>query len=79
MTEKPEEFRARIRSIGVIKGSRTKPLEKVITRAGGVDAGQKAKVVINEDRDIVLTTSDNRQDVHIIGKAASIGAGRGAR
>jgi hypothetical protein len=73
--ESPAEFRERMLSIGVIKGGRTKPLEKVITRAddgsGNVtDVGRKARVTINEDRDVVLTTSDNRQDVNIFGTAA---------
>jgi hypothetical protein len=73
--ESPAEFRERVRSIGVIRGGRTKPLEKIIVREdkgdGNVtDIGRKARVTINEDRDVVLTTSDNRQDVNIFGTAA---------
>lgn len=81
MAETAAQFRERMRSISVIKGGRTRPMEKVITRpehdpAGNqVDAGRKAKVVINEERDIILTTSDNRQDANVIGKAARAGAG----
>jgi hypothetical protein len=81
--ETPEEFRERMRSLQVIRGGRTRPMEKVITRperdpAGNqIDAGKRAKVVINEDRDIILTTSDNRQDANIIGTAADASGGGG--
>jgi hypothetical protein len=84
--ETPEEFRARMQSVGLIKGGRTRPLEKVITRpeagdpASGenkLDAGKRAKVVINEDRDVILTTSDNRQDANVIGTAARAGGAGG--
>lgn len=63
-----------MRSIQVVKGGRTKPLEKVVTRQddGGLDTGRKAKVTINEERDVILTTSDNRQDANIIGSAAKM-------
>jgi hypothetical protein len=73
--ETPQEFRDRMRSIGVIKGGRTRQLEKVIVRPddGGLDVGKKAKVTINEARDIVYKTSDNRQDAHIFGVAATTG------
>lgn len=83
MAERAEtvaEWQERMRSISVVKGGRTKPLEKVITRpeydASGnqIDAGRKAKVTINEERDIILTTSDNRQDANVIGKPAVSGA-----
>jgi hypothetical protein len=83
MTESAEEFRDKIRSLQVIRGGRTRPLEKVITRperdpsGNQLDAGRKAKVVINEDRDIVLTTSDNRQDANVFGKAARAGGAGG--
>jgi hypothetical protein len=76
--ETPEEFRERLRSLQVIRGGRTRPLEKIITRpdkdpAGNqVDAGRRAKMVISEERDIVLTTSDNRQDANVFGKPARI-------
>lgn len=74
--ETPEQFRDRMRSLQVIKGGRTRPMEKIIRRpdhdpsGNQIDSGQKAKVTINEDRDIVLTTSDNRQDANIFGTAA---------
>jgi hypothetical protein len=76
--ETPEQFRERMRSLQVIRGGRTRPLEKVITRpdrdpAGNqLDAGKRAKVTINEERDIVLTTSDNRQDANVFGQPARI-------
>jgi hypothetical protein len=78
--ETPREFRDRMRSVGFI--SRARPLEKTITRkddgSGNLtDVGRKAKVVINEDRDIVTTTSDNRQDVNIFGKPAVTGSAGG--
>jgi len=64
-----------MRSLQVIRGGRTKPLEKVITRedkgdGNTIDVGRRAKMVINEDRDVVLTTSDNRQDASIFGVPA---------
>lgn len=74
MPDTPAERRAHWASVGFIKGGRTKPIEKIITRPedGSVDAGRKAVRVINEERDIVLTRSDNRQDVNVIGKAADV-------
>lgn len=82
--ETPEEFRDRMRSLQVIRGGRTRPKEKIITRptdprdpkyvqGNAIDAGKRAKVVINEERDIILTTSDNRQDANIIGTPAIAG------
>jgi hypothetical protein len=82
--ETPEEFRERIRSIQHIRGGRTRPLEKIVTRpadprdpkyvqGNAIDAGKRARVSINEDRDIILTTSDNRQDANIIGTPAIAG------
>lgn len=82
--ETPEEFRARMLSIGHIRGGRTKTLEKVITRpehdssGNQIDSGRKAKVTISEERDIVYTTSENRQDVNVFGSAATIGNAEGA-
>jgi hypothetical protein len=87
-TETPEQFRNRMRSIQVIKGGRTRPKEKIITRptdprdpkyvqGNTIDAGKRAKVVINEERDIILTTSDNRQDANIIGTPAIAGGAGG--
>jgi hypothetical protein len=81
--ETPQEFRERMRSIGVIRGGRTRPLEKIITRpdhdASGnqTDAGKRAKITINEERDLVYTTSDNRQDANIFGTAATAGSSGG--
>jgi hypothetical protein len=77
--ETPQQFRDRMRSLQVIKGGRTRPLEKIITRpardpdGNQIDAGKRAKVTINEDRDVVYKTSDNRQDAHIFGTAAAAG------
>jgi hypothetical protein len=77
--ETPEEFRERMRSLQVIRGGRTRPLEKIVTRpdtdpqGNQIDAGRRAKVTINEERDIILTTSDNRQDANIIGTPAIAG------
>jgi hypothetical protein len=86
--EAAAEFREKIRSLQVIRGGRTRPLEKVITRpadpgdpkyvqGNAIDAGKRAKVTINEERDIILTTSDNRQDANIIGTAADASGGAG--
>jgi hypothetical protein len=82
-SETPAEFRERMRSLQFIRGGRTRPLEKIITRperdpAGNqTDAGKRARVVISEERDIILTTSDNRQDANIIGAAADASGGGG--
>jgi hypothetical protein len=79
-TETPEEFRARMRSLQVIRGGRTRPLEKIITRpeydpsGNQIDHGRRAKMTINEERDVVYTTSENRQDANIFGTAATSGA-----
>jgi hypothetical protein len=83
VNETPQEFRERMLSLQIIRGGRTRPMEKVITRpvqdesGNQTDAGRKAKVTINEDRDVVLTTSDNRQDVNIFGTAAYAGGAGG--
>jgi hypothetical protein len=81
--ETPEQFRERMLSLQVIRGGRTKPLEKVVIRedkgdGNRIDVGRKAKMVINEDRDVVLTTSDNRQDANVFGTAAVAGGEGGA-
>jgi hypothetical protein len=72
--ETPEEFRTRMLSLQHIRGGRTRPLEKVVTRSemqeNKTDAGARAKMTINEDRDVVQVTSDNRNDVHVFGAAA---------
>jgi hypothetical protein len=81
--ETPEEFRERMRSLQVIRGGRTRPLEKIITRpdkdpqGNQIDAGRRARVTINEERDIILTMSDNRQDANIIGTPAIAGGSGG--
>ena len=83
--ETPGQFRDRVRSLQVIRGGRTRAKEKVITRpekdpdGNQTDAGKKAKVVISEERDIILTTSDNRQDANIIGTAAAASGGDAER
>jgi len=67
MAETGAEFNARMRSLQVIKGGRTKPKERIITRPNdkGVDVGKRAKQVKDETGSVV-TTSDNRQDVNIV-------------
>ena len=67
MAETGAEFNARMRSLQVIKGGRTKPKERIITRSndGGIDIGKRAKQVKDETGSVV-TTSDNRQDVNIV-------------
>lgn len=61
------EFNARMRSLQVIRGGRTKPKERIVTRSDdkGVDVGKRAKQVKDETGSVV-TTSDNRQDVTIV-------------
>ena len=84
--ETPQEFRERMLSLQHIRGGRTRPLEKIITRPergdpalgdNELDAGKRARMTINEDRDIILTTSDNRQDANIIGTPAVAGGAGG--
>jgi hypothetical protein len=83
MAETPQEFRERMRSIQVIRGGRTRPMEKIVVRpeidgsGNQVDAGRKAKMTINEERDVVLTTSENRQDANIFGTPAVAGSAGG--
>lgn len=67
MTETPEEFRDRMRSIGFMKGGRTRDRVTTVTRPAddpGVDAGRRAKQTTDE-LGTVITESDNRQDVNI--------------
>ena len=67
-----------MRSLQVIRGGRTRALERVVTRkdegpeGNRLDMGRKAKVTISEERDVILTTSDNRQDANVIGSAACV-------
>ncbi len=72
-----QSFRDKVRSIQHIRGGRTRPLEKVVTRSttqeNKTDQGKRAVMTINEDRDIVQVTSDNRNDVHIFGAPATTG------
>jgi hypothetical protein len=66
--ETPEQFRDRMRSIGYLSRGRTRNREILITRSteeGGVDAGKRAKVVVDE-LGTTVTTSDNRQDVNVV-------------
>jgi len=64
--ETPEQFRARMASIGLIKGGRTRDRSVTVTRPddGGVDAGRRAKQTTDE-LGSVITESDNRQDENI--------------
>lgn len=65
--ETPEQFRARMASVGFMKGGRTKDKVRMVTRPAddpGVDAGRKAKETTDE-LGTVITESDNRQDVNI--------------
>jgi len=75
--ETPEQFRERMRSVGFV-GSRPKAMEKIVVRPddGGLDAGRRAKMTINPDRDVVTTTSDNRQDASVFGTPA-VASGEG--
>jgi hypothetical protein len=70
--ESAEQRRDRWRSVGFTRAGR-KPKEKIVVRPndGSLDAGQRAKMVINADRDVVTTTSDNRQDANVFGTGAS--------
>jgi hypothetical protein len=77
-SESPAEFRERMRSISVVRGGRTRALEKIVVRedkgdGNPTDVGRKAKMTINEARDVVTVTSDNRQDAHVFGTAAIAG------
>lgn len=65
--ESPEEFRARMRSIGFMAGGRTRDRVRTVVRPEtdpGVDAGKRAKQTTDE-LGTVITESDNRQDVNI--------------
>ncbi len=68
--ETPAEFRARMLSIGYIKGGRTNKRNKekiVVRKDSGIDAGKKAKVY-QQDGDgstALMTESDNRLDCNI--------------
>jgi hypothetical protein len=64
--ETPEEFRARMRSVGFVPGATIKSQSRTIRRPmdGELDAGRKAKETTDE-HGTVITESDNRQDVNI--------------
>jgi hypothetical protein len=65
--ETPEEFRARMRSVGFVPGPTIKATSRTIRRPAddpGLDAGRKAKEITDE-LGTVITESDNRQDVNI--------------
>jgi hypothetical protein len=65
--ETPEQFKARMRSIGFIAGGRTRDKVRTVTRpedAPGLDAGRRAKETTDE-LGTVITESDHRQDVNI--------------
>lgn len=67
MTETPEQFRERMRSIGFMKGGRTRDKVRTVTRPDddpGVDAGKRAKETTDQ-LGTVITESENRQDVNI--------------
>jgi hypothetical protein len=65
--ETPEEFRARMRSVGFVPEAQHKATSRTITRPddGGLDAGRPAKETTDE-LGSVITESDNRQDVNIV-------------
>lgn len=83
MTETPEQFRERMRSVGFVGSRRFIPHEKIVTRperdpsGNQTDAGQRARMTISDSNDVVLTTSDNRQDVKIFGVPAVAGSAGG--
>jgi hypothetical protein len=66
--ETPEEFRARVGSVGFLAGGQTKNKVRTVRRPaddpGMIDAGRTAKEVTDE-LGTVVTESDNRQDVMI--------------
>lgn len=68
--ESKEEFKARMKSLQVMKGGRPRDKVRTITRPQndpGVDAGKKAKQT-KDELGTVVTESDNRQDVNICPK-----------
>jgi hypothetical protein len=64
--ETPEEFRARMRSVGFVPGATIRATSRTVTRPddGGLDVGRKAKETTDE-LGTVITESENRQDVII--------------
>jgi hypothetical protein len=65
--ESPQEFRARMLSIGYMHRT-PKTKEKIIVRSdNGADKGKRAKVTTDESGS-TITTSDERQDVNIVPK-----------
>ena len=61
MTESPEEFRARMRSIGFMPNGRTKNKVRTIAHP---ETGERAKETTDE-LGTVITETANRQDVNI--------------
>ena len=65
--ETPEQFRARMRSVGFVPEPKTRATSRTIRRPAddtGLDAGRTAKETVDE-HGTVITESDNRQDVNI--------------
>jgi hypothetical protein len=65
--ETPEEFRARVGSVGFLAGGQTRDKVRTVTRPEddqGPDAGRRAKQTTDE-LGTVITESENRQDVMV--------------
>lgn len=65
--ETVEQFKARMKSLQVMKGGRPRDKVRTITRPvtdPGIDAGKKAKQT-KDELGTVITESDNRQDVNV--------------
>jgi hypothetical protein len=65
--ETPEEFRARMRSVGFVPGATIRATSRTVTRPAddpGLDAGRTARETTDE-LGTVITESDNRRDVII--------------
>jgi hypothetical protein len=65
--ETREQFRERMRTIGYLRGGRTRDRVRTVTRPEddpGLDAGRRAKQT-KDEMGTVITESDHRQDVNI--------------
>jgi hypothetical protein len=65
--ETPEQFRARMRSVGFLARGQTRDQVRTVRRPEddpGLDAGRKAKETTDQ-LGTVITESENRQDVNI--------------
>jgi hypothetical protein len=65
MSETPEQFRERMRSVGFLRDGRTRDKVRTVIRPDddtGADAGMLAKETTDQ-LGTVITESDNRQDV----------------